>query len=341
MIASRSIKRGVNVWFKATGDQARLVFKPSFSNLSTRQLYVFAQSPWMGSEYRNPSTIQLTTQFFLIKRSFFGLASELKKPASQVEDMANIPNSTESSESSELTSTSKQFNRFWKSVSLGTTSDGFVLLLDGRILKTPDGNQVVIPLSRPAFAALTAAEWEGQDKVLKSHSLPLTSIIVRAVDTFKDDSIRQGVIDTMLKYVHTDSICYQQSYPSSLVELQKCYWNPLVDWLKEAHNIDIVTTEGIISVTQSDAVMDKLREIIQGYDNIKLAAFEKAVMRSKSFIIGLALMEGEISVEFATTAGRLEVIHQIEKWGEVEDSHDTDREDLARQLGACTCAILE
>ncbi|KAJ1339745.1 hypothetical protein BSLG_005651 [Batrachochytrium salamandrivorans] len=222
MIASRSIKRGVNVW------------------------------------------------------SFFGLASKLKKPASQVEDMANIPNSTESSESSELTSTSKAIQPVLE-INGCTT-------FDGRILKTPDGNQVVIPLSRPAFAALTAAEWEGQDKVLKSHSLPLTSIIVRAVDTFKDDSIRQGVIDTMLKYVHTDSICYQQSYPSSLVELQKCYWNPLVDWLKEAHNIDIVTTEGIISVTQSDAVMDKLREIIQGYD-IKLAAFEKAVMRSKSLLL--------------------------------------------------------
>ncbi|KAL2913034.1 ATP synthase mitochondrial F1 complex assembly factor 2 [Polyrhizophydium stewartii] len=233
----------------------------------------------------------------------------------------------------------RQFNRFWKSVTLGVTSTGFTVLLDGRALKTPDGHQVLIPLNRPVLAALTAAEWEGQEKILKSFSLPLTSIVVRAIDSFTDAEIRKGVIDGLLKYVHTDSVCYRQPYPDSFVKLQEQYWTPLVDWLKRAYGLDIVTTDGILSIQQSDEVMAKLRSIVEAYDNVKLAAFEKAVLRSKSFIIALALMEREINVDFAATAGRLEVIHQIERWGEVEDSHDTDREDLKRQLGSVACVI--
>jgi ATP synthase F1 complex assembly factor 2 len=110
-----------------------------------------------------------------------------------------------------------------------------------------------------------------------------------------------------------------------------------------------MTTEGILRIKQDRETLEKFREIIECYDDFKLAAFEKAVLRSKSFMIGLALVEREISVEFAGCASRLEVMHQIERWGEVEgnadllillDSHDLEREDLKRQLGACVAALL-
>lgn len=75
---------------------------------------------------------------------------------------------------------------------------------------------------------------------------------------------------------------------------------------------------GILSIKQSPEVIEKFREIVQQYDPFKLAAFEKAVLRSKSFMIALALVERGISVEFASKAARLEVLHQIDRWGEVE-----------------------
>lgn len=51
-------------------------------------------------------------------------------------------------------------------------------------------------------------EWQAQDKVLKSYSLPLTSIVMRSLDSFQDRGIRQEVIDGLLAYVHTDSIWF-------------------------------------------------------------------------------------------------------------------------------------
>lgn len=46
-------------------------------------------------------------------------------------------------------------------------------------------------------------------------------------------------------------------------------------------------------------------------------------MASKSYIIGLGLAEGHLTVEQAAQAAHVEVQSQIERWGEVEDSAST------------------
>jgi len=48
-------------------------------------------------------------------------------------------------------------------------------------------------------------------------------------------------------------------------------------------------------------------------------ALERATYSSKSFLIGLALVLEEITVEEAALASAVEVASQIERWGEVED----------------------
>ncbi|KND03302.1 ATP synthase complex assembly protein ATP12 [Spizellomyces punctatus DAOM BR117] len=234
-----------------------------------------------------------------------------------------------------------QLARFWKKVAIKPVDDQFHVTLDGRSMKTPDGNPLVIPASRKLLALLVAGEWEGQAKLLKSYSLPLTSIIVRSIDGLSDEATRQGVIDNLLRYVHTDSICYYQDYPDSFVKLQDEHWRPLMAWMKEEYGLDIKTTNGILSIRQPEEVVTKLRSILEDFDLITLAAFEKAVLSSKSFIVALALVRRRITVEDAAKAARLEVLHQIDRWGEVEDSHDVDREDLTRQLGAVACSLLK
>lgn len=63
-----------------------------------------------------------------------------------------------------------------------------------------------------------------------------------------------------------------------------------------------------------------MRAILEEFDAVELAAFEKAVLSSKSFIVALALVKRRITVDDAAKAARLEVLHQIDRWGEVEDS---------------------
>lgn len=141
---------------------------------------------------------------------------------------------------------------------------------------------------------------------------------MRSVDSLNNAVVRAGVVDSLLAYVDTDSICYYQDYPESLVKLQTKYWTPIIEWIQRNYNLEIKTTQGILRIKQSDDVLLKFRQIIEGYDNFKLAAFEKAVLRTKSFMIGLAVVEREFSVEFTSCAARSEVMSQIGRFGEVE-----------------------
>lgn len=155
-----------------------------------------------------------------------------------------------------------------------------------------------------------------------------TSIIARAYDaldpkTAEDASVREQVIDKLMTYFDTDATCYHEDYPETLTKLQDAHWKPLIDWASKTYNVQINTTNGIFAVRQPKETRDKLRSIVQEMDPMQLAALEKAVMSSKSFLIGLALVKGAVTVEQAAQAAHVEMNSQIDRWGEVEDSKYT------------------
>jgi ATP synthase mitochondrial F1 complex assembly factor 2 len=83
---------------------------------------------------------------------------------------------------------------------------------------------------------------------------------------------------------------------------------------------------------------------------------ERATYATKSFLISLALVQGEISTEQAADASRVEVLSQIKRWGEVEDcmffgcalnrnfeqilAHDVDHHEIRLSLGSAACALV-
>ena len=87
----------------------------------------------------------------------------------------------------------------------------------------------------------------------------------------------------------------------------------------------------------------------------ELAALERGVLAAKSLLVAARLVvewsplfrhlrvDGaeRFGVEEAARAASLEVAWQIERWGEVEDTHDVDREDLKRQLGSVVLLVHE
>lgn len=105
----------------------------------------------------------------------------------------------------------RTLRRFWKKVDVAyyPTSSPYPHLrirLDGRNLKTPSGNLLAIPANRPLLASLIAREWAEQDKVLKMHSLPMTSLAARAIDGLSEERIREQVCNELIKYLETETI---------------------------------------------------------------------------------------------------------------------------------------
>ena len=75
--------------------------------------------------------------------------------------------------------------KFWKVTTIkeAESGHGFNILLDGKPLKTPTGKILCIPGEKKNLTLLTAAEWELQDTVLKSYSLPLVCFTLAKILT--------------------------------------------------------------------------------------------------------------------------------------------------------------
>lgn len=83
--------------------------------------------------------------------------------------------------------------------------------------------------------------------------------------------MKHDVINRLLRYFDNDTICYHEPYPDSLVELQKKYWLPILDWVQNTYNVEIKTTDKISGLKQPENTKEKLKNIIENFDSLKLS----------------------------------------------------------------------
>ncbi|KAI0350069.1 ATP12-domain-containing protein [Trametes cingulata] len=229
--------------------------------------------------------------------------------------------------------------RFWKNVGIEKRDGGYAVTLDKRPLKTPGGKALIIPPEKRLVAALVASEWENQETVLKPHALPMTSLVSRAIDAFQDEGTRNEVRAQLLKYLETDTIFYHADEPAVLVKLQEAHWKPVLDWARETFGVELKVSDSLFVPTQPPDTLKKFEEILNNFSAWEMAAMERATYTSKSFLIALALIMRSLDVDQAAQAAHVEVNSQIERWGEVEDTHDVDYHDMRRQLGSAACLL--
>jgi len=229
--------------------------------------------------------------------------------------------------------------RFWKTVDIQERRDALTIALDSRPLKTPAGKLLLLPSSKRLAATLIVTEWENQRNVLKSHALPMTSLVARAIDTMNEVATCADARTALFTYLDTDTICFHQEYPEALVRLQKDHWDPLLSWAHDTFDVELLTSNSLSLNAQPEATKKKLDKVLQDFDPWQMAAMERVTFTTKSFIIALALVHGRINAEQAALASQVEVASQIERWGEVEDTHDVDYHDVRRHIGSAACLI--
>lgn len=118
----------------------------------------------------------------------------------------------------------------------------------------------------------------------------------------------------------------------------------------------VLDEDSIMPTSQSQHTLDTIRDWISSLPAYELAGLERAILASKSLLVAVRLVvewgehfadlqqtiiqrqqkedSARFGVEEAAQASSLEVTYQTGMWGEVEDTHDVDREDLRRQLGS-------
>ncbi|TKA24474.1 hypothetical protein B0A50_06631 [Salinomyces thailandicus] len=275
--------------------------------------------------------------------------------------------------------TSALRKRFWKNVSVIEADEGLQVMLDTRPVRTAARQILSLPYGKRALATGIAVEWDqlvSAQQALKQHYIPLTSMTSRAVDLEIEDknghgSIRDGIVRMAMRYLGTDTLLcwapeknihdpYHKEGAKPLRERQREVAEPIIAYLK-THifpGVDIepiLDEESIMPRSQPEMTRNVIRGWISGLPAFELAALERGVLATKSLLVAARLLV-EWSQEFkhlqqdtqggdrfgigeATEAAMLEVMHQIESWGEVEDTHDVDREDMKRQLGSVVLVV--
>ncbi|KAG8671728.1 ATP synthase mitochondrial F1 complex assembly factor 2 [Fusarium poae] len=211
----------------------------------------------------------------------------------------------------------------------------------------------------------------------RHHLIPLTSLTCRALDIAEADNapgsdiseIRSSIATVLLRYLDTDSIlCWnppagehdlKNDAGESLRDVQKRTADDIVSFLT-THVWPGITISPVLDghslLPQSQA--PGVREIIQGWvvglDAFEIAGLERAVLAGKSLLAAARLVvewsEGSVGkgnlyngnkfgVEEAAVATSLEVNWQTMQWGEVEDTHDVNKEDVRRQLGSVVLLV--
>lgn len=279
----------------------------------------------------------------------------------------------ESRVSSKTTTVLKK--RFWKNVTVKETDDGFQVYLDSRPVRTPDKQILTVPTSKPQLATAIALEWDlllSAQQALKTHYIPMTSIAARAIDIEAADAggnerIRNDIVKMLLEYLATDTmLCWAPEKVlneslrngKSLRNLQEDAAMKIIAYLT-THvwpGVQITPTldDSIVPVSQPEMTTEVIQGWCMGLPAYELAGLERAVLASKSLLVGVRLIHewGEafaharktstgrrFGIEEAAEASTLEVRWQTGQWGEVEDTHDVEKEDLRRQLGSAIILV--
>ncbi len=182
--------------------------------------------------------------------------------------------------------------------------------------------------------------------------------------------IRDEIVNTLMRYLDTDTLlCWappppifseDAAPPSSLRDLQIRVAKPIIADLTQKvwPGIELKPTldpQSIRPVEQPEATRAVIRGWVAGLPAWDLAGLERAVLAGKSLCVGARLVvewseefehlrdvdriqrdndtQQRFGIEQAAEACSLEVRWQTGKWGEVEDSHDVEKEDLRRQFG--------
>jgi len=224
--------------------------------------------------------------------------------------------------------------RFYKDVAVDRTAEGWRILLDGKPVKTPGRNDLLLPQAR--LADVIAGEWRAQADEVAPVSMPMLRLANTVIDGVTPN--RESVIAAILRFGEHDAICHRATWPAELVARQGEAWTPMLEWAASRHGARLETIVGFGEITQPPGTLDKLRGAVAAYDDFALAALHVMASITGSLVLALALAEGAINPAQAFQMSRLEEDHQAAQWG--QDAEASARvQALAREMDVATAFL--
>lgn len=205
----------------------------------------------------------------------------------------------------------KRVKRFYKTAEARPVDGGFGVFLDDRPIKTPMKSPLTVPTQ--SLGEAIADEWQKQDDFINPLEMPFTKFANTALD--RVEGRREAIIAEISAYAGSDLVCYRADGPESLVRRQKSAWDPVLEWARVNHKIELICTTGIVHVQQEPASIKRLENLFEVHNSFILAALHNVTTMTGSALLALAYGEGETSAEDVWTAAHVDEDWNIEQWG--------------------------
>ena len=212
--------------------------------------------------------------------------------------------------------------RFYAAANLQQIAGGFAITLDDKIIKTPQRKNLYCAPQQ--LAQQIVAEWAAQVDVIDTDTMPLTRLLNIALDRVEGD--RVALLEEMNRYVETDLLFYRASQPENalivdtaaaeLIALQQEYFTPILVWGKQTYGATFNITEGIMPIVQPAESLAAIAAVYAEANSHELAALAMMVPILGSALLALAVWKGQLGVEEALIAARLDETVQAKHWGE-------------------------
>ncbi|WP_343314131.1 ATP12 family chaperone protein [Brucella sp. BE17] len=202
--------------------------------------------------------------------------------------------------------------RFYERVEVAEVEGGFAVHLDGRPVKTPARNLLLLPTA--AAVQIVADEFDAQEKHVDPVKMPATRLVNTAIDGIALDP--QAVLEDILRFAGTDLLCYRADTPQELVSRQTAQWDPLIDWA-ETLGARFALAEGVMHVEQPREALAAFGVHLSAFrEPIALACLHTMTTLTGSAIVGLAIAKQEITADQGWSLAHIDEDWTIEQWGE-------------------------
>ncbi len=194
--------------------------------------------------------------------------------------------------------------------------DGFEVLLDGKIIRTPAKTKLCVPTEQLARAIAT--EWQAQEGEIDPSSMPMTRRANAAID--KVTAQFDEVCNMLCEYGGSDLLCYRAEQPQELAARQAEVWDPLLDWAAAEFNAQLQVTSGVMHLQQDTKTLVRIEEPVRRLAVFPLTAFHDLVVFSGSLIIALAAVRNYVGIDEIWQASRVDEQWQEDLWGKDDEA---------------------
>lgn len=210
--------------------------------------------------------------------------------------------------------------RFYEKAGAVCVDDGagWGVALDGRRLKTPAKNDLVVPTQ--SLAEAIAGEWDAQDEKIVPESMAMMTLTASAIDRIEPQI--DAIVTDLANYAGTDTLCYRATDPSALVEKQSADWDPILKKAEAAFDLRFVLAGGIIHQTQPEETLNLAKALLSDASSLELSSIHKLISITGSFVLGLFVWKGQLDATTAFDLGLLEELYQAEVWGSDYEAED-------------------